>query len=383
MEYLADELDVPLRRLPALQRELSPADDTKAVRELVAIIRTERPDVLHTHTAKAGGAGRVAALLARGGATGCRRAHVPRPRPARVLRSRQGDLLPPARAGARPLHRPVDRRQPRGARRPRLARRRTAVEVRGDPVRLRPRDAQRRDRHRTGPRPRGDRRERDDLRRRLGRAADGDQAAARPDPRAGGADRARGRCAALPRRRRPRATRRWSARRVARRRRPLSLRRLSEATRRVVRGVRRLLPDVGQRGHARRRDRGARRRAAGRRDARRRHAGGGRGRGERVSRGRGRHLDAVVAARRARARSGAPLATRAGRRRAHARAVREGAHGRRTSSASTATCSHDEGRPPDEGDGRRRRGAAPAQPAPGAAGARSRRAVRRARRRAH
>ncbi len=65
MEYLADELGVPLQRLPALQRELSPKSDPKAVRELIGILRTERPDVLHTHTAKAGGAGRVAALLAR------------------------------------------------------------------------------------------------------------------------------------------------------------------------------------------------------------------------------------------------------------------------------------------------------------------------------
>ena len=60
-----DELRVPLRRLPALQRELSPTGDAKTVRELIGIIRAERPDVLHTHTAKAGGTGRVAALLAR------------------------------------------------------------------------------------------------------------------------------------------------------------------------------------------------------------------------------------------------------------------------------------------------------------------------------
>ena len=66
MEYLVEELDVPLRRLPALQRELSPPGDARAVRELIAIIRAERPDVLHTHTAKAGGTGRVAALLTRG-----------------------------------------------------------------------------------------------------------------------------------------------------------------------------------------------------------------------------------------------------------------------------------------------------------------------------
>jgi glycosyltransferase involved in cell wall biosynthesis len=67
MEYLADELDVPLRRVPALQRELSPLRDSAAIRELVRILRSERPDVLHTHTAKAGGVGRVAALFARSG----------------------------------------------------------------------------------------------------------------------------------------------------------------------------------------------------------------------------------------------------------------------------------------------------------------------------
>ena len=64
MEYLADELGVELHRLPALQRELSPRSDSAAVRELRAILRARRPHVLHTHTAKAGATGRVAALLA-------------------------------------------------------------------------------------------------------------------------------------------------------------------------------------------------------------------------------------------------------------------------------------------------------------------------------
>jgi glycosyltransferase involved in cell wall biosynthesis len=65
MEYLAHELDVPLHRLPALQRELSPRRDASATRELARIIRRVRPDVLHTHTAKAGGTGRIAAVRAR------------------------------------------------------------------------------------------------------------------------------------------------------------------------------------------------------------------------------------------------------------------------------------------------------------------------------
>jgi glycosyltransferase involved in cell wall biosynthesis len=64
MEYLADELGVELHRLPALQRELSPRSDSAAVRELRAILRARRRHVLHTHTAKAGATGRVAALLA-------------------------------------------------------------------------------------------------------------------------------------------------------------------------------------------------------------------------------------------------------------------------------------------------------------------------------
>ena len=81
MEYLADELDVRLQRLPALQRELSLRRDVAAVRELVRTIRAERPDVLHTHTAKAGGAGRVAAVLAR------------RARPAVVVHTYHGHVL--------------------------------------------------------------------------------------------------------------------------------------------------------------------------------------------------------------------------------------------------------------------------------------------------
>lgn len=62
MEYVADELDVELWKLPVLQRRLSPRADTSAIRSLREIIRSRRPDVLHTHTAKAGATGRLAAL---------------------------------------------------------------------------------------------------------------------------------------------------------------------------------------------------------------------------------------------------------------------------------------------------------------------------------
>jgi glycosyltransferase involved in cell wall biosynthesis len=64
MEYLAEELDVPYVQVSALQRELSPRADAAAVRALHALLRERRPDVLHTHTSKAGATGRVAALLA-------------------------------------------------------------------------------------------------------------------------------------------------------------------------------------------------------------------------------------------------------------------------------------------------------------------------------
>ncbi len=63
MEHLAATLGVPYLRLPELKRELSPRDDLAATRKLRTLIRRRRPDVLHTHTAKAGTTGRIAAVL--------------------------------------------------------------------------------------------------------------------------------------------------------------------------------------------------------------------------------------------------------------------------------------------------------------------------------
>lgn len=62
MEYIADELDVVLWKLPVLQRELSLRADAAAIVALRKLIREHRPNVLHTHTAKAGATGRLAAL---------------------------------------------------------------------------------------------------------------------------------------------------------------------------------------------------------------------------------------------------------------------------------------------------------------------------------
>ena len=64
MEYVAEELGVQPVYLPALQREISPLQDLRAARELLVLIRELRPDILHTHTAKAGAVGRLAAMLA-------------------------------------------------------------------------------------------------------------------------------------------------------------------------------------------------------------------------------------------------------------------------------------------------------------------------------
>jgi glycosyltransferase involved in cell wall biosynthesis len=50
--------------LPHLARDISPLNDALAVFRLAELIRKERPQILHTHTAKAGFVGRIAALLA-------------------------------------------------------------------------------------------------------------------------------------------------------------------------------------------------------------------------------------------------------------------------------------------------------------------------------
>ncbi len=64
MEYVADELGVEVLKLPVLQREISLRADPAAILALRRLIRERRPDVLHTHTAKAGATGRLAALAA-------------------------------------------------------------------------------------------------------------------------------------------------------------------------------------------------------------------------------------------------------------------------------------------------------------------------------
>jgi glycosyltransferase involved in cell wall biosynthesis len=81
MESVADELDVTYLHLSTLQREVSAVSDLVTVRALRALIRERRPDVLHTHTAKAGATGRTAAILAG------------RARPAAVVHTYHGHVL--------------------------------------------------------------------------------------------------------------------------------------------------------------------------------------------------------------------------------------------------------------------------------------------------
>jgi glycosyltransferase involved in cell wall biosynthesis len=62
MESTARDLDVPYIHLPTLVREVSPVEDLRTTLALRRLLRSRRPDVLHTHTSKAGTTGRIAAL---------------------------------------------------------------------------------------------------------------------------------------------------------------------------------------------------------------------------------------------------------------------------------------------------------------------------------
>lgn len=56
---------MPFTELAALSRSISPVRDAAAIVNAYRIIRRERPDIVHTHTAKAGLVGRIAAWFAR------------------------------------------------------------------------------------------------------------------------------------------------------------------------------------------------------------------------------------------------------------------------------------------------------------------------------
>jgi glycosyltransferase involved in cell wall biosynthesis len=66
MAHVAESRDARIVTIPHLHREISPLEDARAIVRLAQLIREERPHILHTHTAKAGAVGRIAALLAGG-----------------------------------------------------------------------------------------------------------------------------------------------------------------------------------------------------------------------------------------------------------------------------------------------------------------------------
>ncbi len=63
MAYMAREMDVEPILIPSMGREISPLGDLRALIALLRLIAKERPHVVHTHTAKAGFIGRLAAFL--------------------------------------------------------------------------------------------------------------------------------------------------------------------------------------------------------------------------------------------------------------------------------------------------------------------------------
>ncbi len=64
MHYYAEQLGVQPVYIPELGRSLHPARDLAALRKLRRLIRDYQPDIVHTHTSKAGFIGRLAAWQA-------------------------------------------------------------------------------------------------------------------------------------------------------------------------------------------------------------------------------------------------------------------------------------------------------------------------------
>ncbi|MFO0399019.1 MAG: glycosyltransferase [Sphingobacteriia bacterium] len=61
-QHVLEELGIEAHYLPHMQRELSPGLDVRAYRQLKQALITYHPDIVHTHAAKAGMLGRLAAM---------------------------------------------------------------------------------------------------------------------------------------------------------------------------------------------------------------------------------------------------------------------------------------------------------------------------------
>jgi glycosyltransferase involved in cell wall biosynthesis len=84
MRYMI-ESGARTRYLPALRRPVAPIHDALALAQLIDVLRDERPDIVHTHMAKAGTLGRLAAAVYNHTAG--------RGRPARVVHTYHGHVL--------------------------------------------------------------------------------------------------------------------------------------------------------------------------------------------------------------------------------------------------------------------------------------------------
>lgn len=60
-EYLTDQLGIQYVTIKGMGRSINPASDYVAYREVKKLIRSYRPDIVHTHAAKPGAVGRLAA----------------------------------------------------------------------------------------------------------------------------------------------------------------------------------------------------------------------------------------------------------------------------------------------------------------------------------
>src|SRR5215211_7721232 len=60
-EYLANQLGIQYVTIKGMGRSINPASDYFAYREVKKLIRSFKPDIVHTHAAKPGAIGRLAA----------------------------------------------------------------------------------------------------------------------------------------------------------------------------------------------------------------------------------------------------------------------------------------------------------------------------------
>lgn len=65
MGYIVKSYDVNPVYVPSLGREVNPFLDVAALYRMMSFMRKFKPDIVHTHTAKAGALGRIAAILTR------------------------------------------------------------------------------------------------------------------------------------------------------------------------------------------------------------------------------------------------------------------------------------------------------------------------------